>query len=547
MRRTPGHLLRRALPLLFAAGVLVPVAAAQGAETLTGTLDPAAPNALGWYTGPVTVNWTSSDPLTYPSFSQPVTADGIYNPLTGTSCNPLDLNVPQTDCISGTVSFKLDQTPPTVSITRPVGTYDMGPGGVIGLQNEPITAIYNCDDTLSGVAPGKGPGTACAGPVPSGQPLLPPAVLGGTDDTFSVTATNGAGLTNTVTSTYHVRPAPPALILPSADETTNDRTPDFQWNASVNSSVDHYTLFVNNAAVASVPAAACAGGVCSVTSPELAVKTPLVWFVRAFGVDGPQKDSTSRTLTVDPSVPGPPTLTGGPVGTTTDATPTFSWDGAGPQFKWQINGPGDAVVRGPVTTGSVQATVSPALSDGAYQFQVRQAGANGVFGSAAVVSFTVDTSSPPTTVLTAGTVVVAQPPPAPSTPPVITKKKSTKKGSKAVLTPKTLNATLLTPKAGARIRDLTPTLRWKKRPKGAQIFNLQIFQGTHKVLSRFPTGLSYTVPAGVLKPGKQYIWRVWPYFGIARGYPKNPLGLTYLDVANVTGKTKVAVRASVKG
>ena len=125
-----------------------------------------------------------------------------------------------------------------------------------------------------------------------------------------------------------------------------------------------------------------------------------------------------------------------------------------------------------------------------------------------------------------------------------TKKKSTKKGSKSVLTPKTLNASLLTPKAGAKIRDLTPTLRWKKRPKGAQIFNLQIFQGTHKVLSRFPTGLSYTVPAGVLKPGKQYIWRVWPYFGVARGYPKNPLGLTYLTVAKVKGKgtTKVAAK-----
>jgi hypothetical protein len=49
--------------------------------------------------------------------------------------------------------------------------------------------------------------------------------------------------------------------------------------------------------------------------------------------------------------------------------------------------------------------------------------------------------------------------------------------------------------------------------------NLQIFEqrpggrDTRKVLSRFPRGVRFRVPAGVLKPGGTYVWRVWPWLG----------------------------------
>ena len=384
---------------------------------------------------------------------------------------------------------------------------------MIGLQNEPITAIYDCDDTVSGVAPGKGPGTACAGPVTSGAPL-PPTVLGGTDDTFSVTATNGAGLTNTVTPTYHVRPAPPELILPSADETTNDRTPEFQWNASVNSSVDHYTLFVNNAAAATVPAAACVAGVCTVTAARAAgegaghlVRAGLRRRRAPEGLDHPHADrrhERPRAAHADRRAgrhddrPDADVLVG------RRRTPVQVADqrprrrrGARPVHHRQR--------AGHDLPRAARRLLPVPGPPGRWQRRLRLGRRRLVHGRHHLPA--VHRASRPGPWWSP-----SRPRPRPR-PPIITKKKSTKKGSKAVLTPKTLNATLLTPKAGAKIRDLTPTLRWKKRPKGAQIFNLQIFQGTHKVLSRFPTGLSYTVPAGVLKPGKQYIWRVWPYFG----------------------------------
>ena len=108
-----------------------------------------------------------------------------------------------------------------------------------------------------------------------------------------------------------------------------------------------------------------------------------------------------------------------------------------------------------------------------------------------------------------------------------------------MLTPKTLNAKFLLPKAGAKLRTLTPILRWKKRPKGVKIYNLQIFLNNKKILSRFPAGQSFKVPKGVLKPGKQYLWRVWPFFG---RYPKTPLGLSYF----VTLAVKPAAKAAPK-
>jgi hypothetical protein len=536
-----GHVLRRALPLGLMMALVAPVAIARAA-TVTGTLDPAAPNGLnGWYKSAVTVTWTSDDPDYTPvPATETFTTDGPHTATTQ-ACNLL------LDCVTGSVSFKIDATAPTINIIRPVNAYERSPLGVVDLQGNLVTAVYDCADATAGIAPGKGPGQPCDAPVASGQPLLP--VPGGTENIFTVTATDLAGNVGSVSSTYRVNPAPPDLVLPAADETTNDHTPVFRWNNSADSSIARYELWVKGVrVVANIPQGACVGTVCqtAVTAPDLGppfadLKTPLDWYVKAFGVDGPQKDSSHRTITIDPSVPGPPTLTGGPVGTTPDATPTFSWDGAGPQFRWQVTGPGDAVVRGPVTTGSLQAQVQPALPNGVYKFEVRQAGANSLFGSAAVVSFTVDGSSAaPTAGVSGGSSqVAAQPPSAPSTLPALVKTtKKTKKGSKSILTPRTINAKLLTPKAAAKIRDMTPTLRWKKRPKGAGIFNLQIFQGTKKVLSRFPTALHYTVPAGVLKPGKRYIWRVWPYFGPARGYPKNPLGLSYFDVL----KTKKAAK-----
>jgi hypothetical protein len=505
--------------------ILVPAATA--AAALTHTASP-PPNAAGWNNTPVTITWTAEPPHADPTPpSTVVSAEGLSTPQS-TACIPLTL-----DCVTDTATVRIDNTAPAIVITRPTGTYQYAV--------QPVTAIYDCEDGLSGMDPGKGPGTPCAGEVASSAPL--PVHPGGTDHTFTVTATDRAGNVFTKISSYRIAPSPPELVEPANGVTTNDRTPEFRWNNSVGSSIARYELYVDNRKVAQVPETACSGAVCqtAVTSPDLGppfapLKTPLDWYIKAVGVDGPTKDSAHRTVTIDPTVPNAPTLTGGPVGVTGDASPTFSWNGAGPHFKWQVVGADDQVVRGPTATTDVQAQVLPALAPGSYKFEVRQAGPNLVFGAAAVAAFTVDAAAPPTSASIGGGSSAA-PPPAPSTLPAVLTKKTTKKG-KSVLTPRTINARLLRPKAGAKIRDVTPTLQWMRRPKGAKVFNVQVFQGTKKILSRFPTSQRFTVPKGVLKRGKRYIWRVWPYFGPKRGYPKAPLGMSYLDVLKVTPRAK---------
>jgi Big-like domain-containing protein len=89
------------------------------------------------------------------------------------------------------------------------------------------------------------------------------------------------------------------------------------------------------------------------------------------------------------------------------------------------------------------------------------------------------------------------------------------------------NARLLRPAAGSRLGTLRPTLRWRRHP-GARLYNVQIFAGKRKVLSAFPRKPSLRVPAGILKPGVTYVWRVWPF--ARKGYTVRPLGLSAFSI-----------------
>ena len=77
---------------------------------------------------------------------------------------------------------------------------------------------------------------------------------------------------------------------------------------------------------------------------------------------------------------------------------------------------------------------------------------------------------------------------------------------------------LLSPPRGARVHR-PPTLRWKKA-RGASYYNLQLYRGTRKVLSRWPRGTrlrlhrhwTYAGTRRRLAPGR-YRWYVWPGYG----------------------------------
>jgi hypothetical protein len=87
---------------------------------------------------------------------------------------------------------------------------------------------------------------------------------------------------------------------------------------------------------------------------------------------------------------------------------------------------------------------------------------------------------------------------------------------------------LLSPVAGRRVGGLRPVLRWRGAPGGTQYFNLQVFTpGGRKVHSAFPRGRALKLPAGVLRPARRYVWRVWP-FRARGGYTAGPLGISWL-------------------
>src|SRR5437899_79574 len=176
------------------------------------------------------------------------------------------------------------------------------------------------------------------------------------------------------------------------------------------------------------------------------------------------------------------------------------------------------------------AYIDPGLSPGTrYYYAVYARNAAGVFSGVAATGNAVPAAPPPTPVAAGQTV----PPGAVTTPgpqvlPVTAPPTSTP--TKPSPRPLTVNARLLRPSAGAALRVRTPLLRWRGRPGGTVLFNLQIFDAKgKKVFKAFPRGQSFRVPAGVLKPGKRYFWRVWAWFGPVRKFSPRPLGVSYFE------------------
>jgi hypothetical protein len=91
------------------------------------------------------------------------------------------------------VSFKIDQTPPTVTLTTPT---DGAHYSVVLSLLFPVHANYTCADSASGTA-------SCTGTLPNGARI--PTGIGdiGTHK-FTVIAKDNAGNTTTVTHTYTV-------------------------------------------------------------------------------------------------------------------------------------------------------------------------------------------------------------------------------------------------------------------------------------------------------------------------------------------------------
>jgi len=193
---------------------------------------------------------------------------------------------------------------------------------------------------------------------------------------------------------------------------------------------------------------------------------------------------------VDQTPPGAPVLPSGPVGTSRGLTPSFSWEATelGGTFEWDVtNAAGSSILPpGVVRVTPAMAVTTPALTLAANVvhrliFHVRQVDPYGNRGPELTIPFTITTV--PTTRL-----------------------------------PTTRFAKFMTPAAGRVVRNLRPVLRWRRMNPGTSVFNVQVWLGGRKILSRFPKGTSLRIPPKLLKPGRQYVWHVWSWIGTKRQY-----------------------------
>jgi hypothetical protein len=97
---------------------------------------------------------------------------------------------------------------------------------------------------------------------------------------------------------------------------------------------------------------------------------------------------------------------------------------------------------------------------------------------------------------------------------------------------------LLAPAAGARVTR-PPLLRWRRNPR-ASYYNVQLYRGSVKVLSAWPTAARLQLKVRWTYLGRQrrlsagvYRWYVWPGFGKAaqRHYGRSLGGSTFRVVS----------------
>ena len=178
---------------------------------------PDAP-ASGWFDGPVPLEFEgidrSGEGVDHLEISidgaAPIVVDGSSHTLdvAGDGVHRVALTV--VDAEGGTATsratVRIDASAPTIDIRSPAAATTLAPGELA--QGSEVRASFSCADPHSAVA-------SCTGTVADGA-RLDTAQLGAHE--FTVTATNGAGLTETRTVTYRVVSAPapsPGAVLAS--------------------------------------------------------------------------------------------------------------------------------------------------------------------------------------------------------------------------------------------------------------------------------------------------------------------------------------------
>ena len=519
--------------------------------------------------------------------------------------NPLAPAVPDVAGAYGTVSVRVDRTPPTISVGLSPGS----PNGTNGWYRSSVRIDWSCADAGAGLAscpPDETISAQGAGPTRTGR---------ATD----VLGNQSGAVTSPPFKIDSVEPAAAPMRAPSPNATVAPG-PTFVWGPSPAdaSGLVRYEVLVRIGgrfeAVARVPhTGASEYRTTQTVGPAIPNNADLRWYVRTYDGAGNQggSESQSRAFRVNPTVPGPATFTAGPNGPTNVAGPTFAWTGAQPSFAWELSVGGTETILVSGSGPQTQALL-PRLPDGDYTFAVSQVTAGGLRGVEATRSFQVNTVAPAAPVITAkppfptssatpafswttepaafsrwrvigaggaalqssdsplGSTVVgplragaynfrvsqvnaAGNESAPALEPFsIVGPASARKGS---LSLPRQNAKRLRPRAGTTVLTRRPLLRWKGGPRGANFYNLQVFRvlrtrtagktpPVKKIYSVFPRKRVYRLPTVKVLPGTCYVWRVWPYVGSR--FTGKPLGVSNFCVASAKRLRATAAKAAAK-
>jgi len=339
------------------------------------------------------------------SFTPTLTADGTYT-----------FQVVAIDTVTGarslpaTSSYTLDATPPAAPVftsTPPAGSDDRTPTWTF---TTPTGAVALECTLRSGT-------TVVAGPVDCSDGEYTANIRRNDEGTYtlSVVAIDAVGNRSAAaTSTYtYDRTAPTAPVITSGPSgvTTNPRV---TWT---------FTAPAGTTTTCSLTGPVNVSGACSGSASYDLSGLPdgtYTFSVVATDAAGNTSAAATRTITLDRTPPAAPTITGGPSGTSTDATPEWRFSVSGDVTTICSVLQGSVVVVGPVACSSPAAFDLSDLPAGTYTFSVVSVDQAGNVSPAATRSYTLAPSGstpPPRT--PPGRPPPVAPPPAPAPTPVV--------------------------------------------------------------------------------------------------------------------------------
>lgn len=304
-----------------------------------------------------------------------------------------DLLTPEDESLPGpevpgpdaTYTFARDTVPPAVGLISPGA-----PDGAHGWFTSEFTLAWTCTGAIAGCP----------------NPLSRQVTLDTVSTTVNGTASDAAGNATPWSYTYKLDQAPPpatSLASPS-DGATVKSAPKLTWSESPNplegSKFERFEVWREGASEPLHVINDPTGKSTSFTPSGLPEQEQIHWYVRSVDGAGNTSDSGTRSFVIDPTAPPPPTINSGPPAQTNDTTPSFSWSGGQPGFRWRLIRAGETT---PIQQGEGNSATVAALGNGTYTMSVVQVSAAGVEGAEATHTFTVDTVAPARPVVTGPT------------------------------------------------------------------------------------------------------------------------------------------------